>query len=376
VLVFLADKADKNGTSFPKVAHIAQKTELAKRTVERAIQIFVELELVKKEANCGSRKDLPGFSINRSLLGGDLSDRFKDLHAKAQRKTSKRSRLSDAKLDVSKTQQSVSESNATVAETSVSVSKTNSDTPIYIGTPSEPQLSHQREHHPTTPPFSSPHASILYSPEALANAIISELRLGGRFLHETLTEVVQHEIDTSVNPDTLKEQMVTAVRKYKDAAYLLKHTVTMERFFGDGLWKDQNGWAWDHEKLRATQGSNFGAATPQESDAHRDINGESLNEKIERYARQDAQVDEAIAMRFPGEALERVLQEIARCAFKGESPEVLRRITPIQRRDISLNALHNAMRDELGFEFQFASTVPAFMVEILRANPLLSETNK
>lgn len=85
--------------------------------------------------------------------------------------------------------------------------------------------------------------------QAFAKAVQVELGLGGIFLLNALTDVMQGNIGKRGDGPAVTEQLVNAYRLYENAhrdGKLARH-VKPEAFFGDGLCFDEAKWAWKKE---------------------------------------------------------------------------------------------------------------------------------
>ncbi len=90
------------------------------------------------------------------------------------------------------------------------------------------------------------------SPEMIAQSVIIELGISGRFLLRTIAEVVKAELKAGRKAEQIRDSMIASHRHYERNVGKLWRPIDVEKFFGDGSWRNQDSWPWkDKEKLKS-----------------------------------------------------------------------------------------------------------------------------
>ena len=373
LLAYLAKRSDSNGASWPSPKLIVQETEIAERTVQRVIEVFVKIGLIKKEHNLGDYKSCKGFRIVLSRLNQDLSAEFVRHYREACRKLLRgdKARLCDTSAVVTvtpgcvvETASSVGETPFGVAETTVSICRRNIE-----GTSNE-ELK-ESPSNPRSIPASSLSGSSLHrsdsrsadeiikprinSPEEVAEAVLDELKLAGSFTKKAVVEVARLEIRAGADPEALRSRMVKAVQDYENNVTMLERPIKMETFFGDGMWRNCNLWPWDKEKVGQYQAASCGSrheSNPQdiERDNHAIKNWELLEEH-DKW--QEAKVDEELSRRYPGDELDKKLRATGTEYWSlPENRDLRWKLTDRQRRNLLLQQLRRSISQEIKVDFE------------------------
>lgn len=82
------------------------------------------------------------------------------------------------------------------------------------------------------------------APEMITQGVLSELCLSGRDLAVAISEVCRAEMARGALPGTLRDEMIAAWREYEIAKPKLSYTKGAAKFYGDGDWRNKDGWPW------------------------------------------------------------------------------------------------------------------------------------
>jgi hypothetical protein len=257
VLMLLADLADSAGFCYPSLAFIAHSTEISRRTVERVIQVFVEIEIIARVDRGPTR--VPGIQLNTALLGTDLHTEFAACFRTAQGRTSGSGmRLRDAEENVSETLVHVSKTRRNVSETVGAVSETFPPHP-HIGRPAiEPLETHPHIPHIPKPCLTSPvSVSESFLIKRAAESVMQACGFTSTKLSPVIRRVLQRGADIGAEPATTALAMIDAWRKFVTQGDRLRFKWTAERFFSEGYWNKPGAWPWDAERLDAEERAKY-----------------------------------------------------------------------------------------------------------------------
>ena len=83
-------------------------------------------------------------------------------------------------------------------------------------------------------------------PAMVASAVLTELLLAGKDLHNVIEEVVKAESRLpGFLPGTTRDAMIAAYRDYDaNASKLTQFAPRPAKFFGEGYWRDRSRWPW------------------------------------------------------------------------------------------------------------------------------------
>lgn len=109
-----------------------------------------------------------------------------------------------------------------------------------------------------------------YDHHMIARAVLGELCLSGMYAQMAISEVAKSCLMRGDKPEALRDEMITAWQEYQDPVYIFK-TTKVERFFGDGIWRNKKNW-----QRKENQNGAFKGKTESTLDA-----AASLIEKIE-----------------------------------------------------------------------------------------------
>jgi len=111
------------------------------------------------------------------------------------------------------------------------------------------------------------------SPEMIAQAVISELRISGRYLPSTITDVAKGELKAGRAATEIREAMIASRQYYDKSAGKLWKPIDVERFFGEGSWRNPDSWPWKSDQkpkaAPAASGSPASAAEEQAAEYRR-----------------------------------------------------------------------------------------------------------
>jgi uncharacterized protein YdaU (DUF1376 family) len=82
------------------------------------------------------------------------------------------------------------------------------------------------------------------TPEMVTRSVLTELGLSGRDLAIVLDEVCRSQMKLYETPGALRDAMIAAWREYDVAKPRLGYTKGAAKFFGDGDWRNKEGWPW------------------------------------------------------------------------------------------------------------------------------------
>lgn len=82
------------------------------------------------------------------------------------------------------------------------------------------------------------------TPEMVTRSVLTETGLAGQQLAVVLDEVCRSQMKLYETPGALRDAMVAAWRDYDVAKPKLSYTKGAAKFFGDGDWRNKEGWPW------------------------------------------------------------------------------------------------------------------------------------
>jgi hypothetical protein len=222
VMAVLANSADDDGTNcFPGTRLIARRARVSERTVVRTIQ---ELE---------SQGWL--WVIRRGLGAGNRTRLQEQATATRQRERCHSSvTFSQRKRKVT----------PATAKGDIHARKGDIDAPPLFVLPVSDSSADPAPPAPSLPRGSERDRELDLATEQLRNALSVE---NGRVLR-MLRRVIALAAEKGEPPATIALAMIAAVRE-QDAA-CLKFKFGLRKFFGEGIWRDKNRWAWDVERAR------------------------------------------------------------------------------------------------------------------------------
>lgn len=238
VLVLIVDEANAEGLAFVGLDRVATLTEINKRTTLRMIQVFGAIDLVNRTEATLKGKLMPAFQVNLARLGLNLAAEFNAAYRSSTGRFPECLRDADG---------SVSETCRGVSETRRGVSETLPPHPLIGRSPLVPFVS------PTPlPPQAG--ASVLFL-DPLAGAtdqVCSALGIANRRKRRPVRLAIELAAEKGDLPATIALEMIAAVRD-QDRLHLegaLKFKFGLDKFFGMGIWRNRDRWAWDTAALR------------------------------------------------------------------------------------------------------------------------------
>lgn len=255
VLVHLADEADAtDGVAFSRLERIAELTEVKKRTVLRILSVFEAIGLLQRTEAMLHGKMRPALQLNLAMLGGDLRAEFAAAYQGAMGKEAPPARndrqrdagaagcRSDTGKCRSDTPKSVAATRESVAATRESVAATQPPNP-HKGVPRCVPVCPT----PPTPPL--PREGEKERELARATEqVVSALGLRKR-KRRLIAEQLALEAEKGEVPATAALAMIAAFRRQAEMSHLLL-PCGVDKFFGDGIWRDERRWFWDKQALR------------------------------------------------------------------------------------------------------------------------------
>jgi hypothetical protein len=82
------------------------------------------------------------------------------------------------------------------------------------------------------------------SAEMVTRGVLAELRLSGRDLSVVLDEVCRAELKHGRDATELRDALMAAWTDYDKAKPSLTYFKGAAKFFGDGDWRNKEGWPW------------------------------------------------------------------------------------------------------------------------------------
>lgn len=117
--------------------------------------------------------------------------------------------------------------------------------PVPVPEP-EPEPEPHRDAQPD-PTFGKPHPQKAGSSDdasMVASGVLDECRISGRDLRMVLEDVARAELREGADPQSLIQRMASACRDYGAAKPRLECHKGTAKFFGDGDWREPEGWPW------------------------------------------------------------------------------------------------------------------------------------
>jgi hypothetical protein len=90
-------------------------------------------------------------------------------------------------------------------------------------------------------PSSEEHPEEL-SPSMVASGVLDDLQLSGRELRVVLDDICRLAMKAGTSADDLRKSLVASWQDYELAKPKLGYTLGPQRFFGDGIWRNRDGW--------------------------------------------------------------------------------------------------------------------------------------
>jgi len=91
------------------------------------------------------------------------------------------------------------------------------------------------------------------SPSMVASAVMQETRISGRNLRIVLEEISRNEMVAGKSADEVRDSMITAYQNFQLAKPNLQFVKGLEKFFGEGDWRDQTTWPWKEKRTENPQ---------------------------------------------------------------------------------------------------------------------------
>jgi hypothetical protein len=92
-------------------------------------------------------------------------------------------------------------------------------------------------------------AGDIISPQMVAQGVLLELGLSGKYLPGVIRDVVLAEFKRGRTADQVKDEMVASRRDYEKNVGKLKWPLNVEKFFGEGNWRNRSGWPWKEDMV-------------------------------------------------------------------------------------------------------------------------------
>ncbi|HVW78526.1 MAG TPA: hypothetical protein VHB45_13000 [Alloacidobacterium sp.] len=259
VLVLIVDEANAEGLALAGISRIAELTEVSERTVTRLVQVFVSIGLLERSEVWFKGRLRPALKVNLAMLGGDLAAVFDAAYTAAQSKR----RTMDGGLEAcgngrSDEDENVAATVESVAATGKGVAATLPPHPLLGISPLVPLMSPP----PVVPQGGtcgrdSPlQGSLEHAVDQVCNALsIARARKRRRRL---LRDVIALEMTKGQPPPTIALAMVAAWHRQIEMGPYLRVKLGIDKFFGDGYWKDEDRWFWDEQRLREARNARVG----------------------------------------------------------------------------------------------------------------------
>lgn len=90
--------------------------------------------------------------------------------------------------------------------------------------------------------------AIEITPEMVASAVIQELRISGRNLRIVLEEIARNDMACGKTADQVRDGMISAYHEFQKAKPSLQFVKGLEKFYGEGDWRDSKTWPWKEKK--------------------------------------------------------------------------------------------------------------------------------
>lgn len=91
------------------------------------------------------------------------------------------------------------------------------------------------------------------SPSMIASAVMQETRISGRNLRIVLEEISRNEMVAGKSADVVRDDMISAYQKFQLAKPNLQFVKGLEKFFGEGDWRDSTTWPWKERRVENPQ---------------------------------------------------------------------------------------------------------------------------
>ncbi|MDR3741616.1 MAG: hypothetical protein P4L40_21565 [Terracidiphilus sp.] len=267
VLALVVDEANAEGLAFVGLDRVVYLTEVKKRTVQRVLQVFEVIGLVSRTEAMLKGRVLPAFQVDLVKLGSDLRQPYAEAYSVAQKKPFGK-RRSDAAGSVAATRGSVAATRGSVAATRGSVAATR-------GSVAATQPPHPHKGVSPFLPFVSPtpqppqagaselNLALELALDRATEQVMSALNVDGeqRRKRKLIRGALKRAAEKGELPATLALAMIEAVRE-QDRLHLdgqLKFKFGLQRFLGEGIWRDANRWAWDPATMRLQAEARMGS---------------------------------------------------------------------------------------------------------------------
>ncbi len=242
VMQVLANEADDDGMNcFPGTRRIARRARLSERSVIRILQQLAEGEwlwVLQPGSGAGNRTE---FRLNVDRLREQAeANRARERGHRAQKKGCHGVTL----LSPSRPEKRVT-TGKKKGDTHAQKGD-NGDTPLYV----LPVIDPQKHPLPLTP-LPREGGREVELDHAVAQ-VESALSLANRRRLRLVRRAIALEMDKGMPGATAALALIAAVRKKAELGHLLR-PCGLDRFLGDGLWKDERQWPWDKDVLRETE---------------------------------------------------------------------------------------------------------------------------
>ncbi len=81
-------------------------------------------------------------------------------------------------------------------------------------------------------------------PEIVASWVLDDLQLSGMSLRLVLDDICRMALNAGTSADELRGSLVNSWQGYEEAKPRLSYTVGAQKFFGEGVWRNRDGWPW------------------------------------------------------------------------------------------------------------------------------------
>lgn len=223
---------------------IATMSEVKERTVRRVVQCFSVLGLARRVEIEFRGRLCDAVEVNLNLLGADLREDFRRAYGAA------RSSCGNGPRDIGS---AVPGTVFLVPRTAQTVPGTKPPNPL-IGGSTAVQLGFNTPQPPADAVGKNHHAV-----ELAVDQVMNALAIANRRKRRLLQDVILLESEKGEPPQSVALAMIAAWQKKAKFGHVL-YPCRFERFFGDGIWRDDRQWPWDKQALRELD-SQHGQAT-------------------------------------------------------------------------------------------------------------------
>ena len=228
VLVCLANFADDDGGNcFPGVRRIARMTRYSERTV---IRVLARLErdgwmrILQRGNGAGNTSE---YLIDAEHLRDGVE---KGCHGVTLSKSQKRVTTATKKGDNGNKKGDIDD---------------NPPHPLFGRSVIEPSV----DPSPPSPLAGEGVAARERAIELAVDQVCSALGIANRRKRRLLGRVIELEAEKGELPPTTALAMIAAARRKAEMGHLLR-PCGLDKFFGEGIWRDERAWFWDHDAIR------------------------------------------------------------------------------------------------------------------------------